>query len=170
MGRRFQNQRAWHGQCSAGGSASQCSATYLFSNGALLWLAPPGTTCGHYAQPRQLRGNTYSRGIAGQGSTALAQLHYILILPGCDLVNRPTPIFVLLDFAFDIHDSLGLHARRGIINGRTRQLKTRLLDGDQVVVETSEKPEVLPKWLEWGVTPRTRNSIRRYLRNKIRAS
>ncbi|NOQ42741.1 MAG: HD domain-containing protein [Desulfuromusa sp.] len=76
----------------------------------------------------------------------------------------------VLDFAFDIHDSLGLHARRGIINGRTRQLKTRLLDGDQIVVETSEKPEVLPKWLEWGVTPRTRNSIRRYLRNKIRAS
>ena len=76
----------------------------------------------------------------------------------------------VLDFAFEIHDSLGLHARRGIINGRTRQLKTRLLDGDQIVVETSEKPGVLPKWLEWGVTPRARNSIRRYLRNKIKAS
>ncbi|RLB77782.1 MAG: phosphohydrolase [Deltaproteobacteria bacterium] len=76
----------------------------------------------------------------------------------------------VLDFAFEIHDSLGLHARRGIINGRTRQLKTRLLDGDQIVVETSEKPGVLPKWLEWGVTPRARNSIRRYLRNKMKAS
>ncbi|MCF6265393.1 MAG: HD domain-containing protein [Desulfuromusa sp.] len=76
----------------------------------------------------------------------------------------------ILDFAFEIHDSLGLHARRGVINGRTRQLKTRLLDGDQIVVETSEKPEVLPKWLEWAVTPRARNSIRRYLRNKIRAT
>ncbi len=76
----------------------------------------------------------------------------------------------ILDFAFEIHDSLGLHARRGQINGRTRQLKTRLMDGDQIVVETSEKPEVLPKWLEWAVTPRARNSIRRYLRNKIRAA
>ncbi|MDX2495459.1 MAG: HD domain-containing protein [Desulfuromusa sp.] len=76
----------------------------------------------------------------------------------------------VLDFAFEIHDSLGLHARRGIINGRTRQLKTRLLDGDQIIVETSEKPEVLPKWLEWAVTPRARNSIRRYLRNRIRAA
>ncbi|MCW8892664.1 MAG: HD domain-containing protein [Deltaproteobacteria bacterium] len=76
----------------------------------------------------------------------------------------------VLDFAFDIHDSLGLHARRGLINGRTRQLKTRLLDGDQVVVETSDHPEVLPKWLEWAVTPRARNSIRRYLRNKVRAA
>ena len=76
----------------------------------------------------------------------------------------------VLDFAFEIHDSLGLHARRGQINGRTRQLKTRLLDGDQVVVETSEKPEVLPKWLEWAITPRARNSIRRYLRNKVKSS
>ncbi len=76
----------------------------------------------------------------------------------------------VLDFAFDIHDSLGLHARRGLINGRTRQLKTRLLDGDQVMVETSEQPEVLPKWLEWAITPRARNSIRRYLRNKVRAA
>ena len=76
----------------------------------------------------------------------------------------------ILDFAFEIHDSLGLHARRGLINGRTRQLKTRLIDGDQIVVETSEKPEVLPKWLEWAVTPRARNSIRRYLRNKVRGS
>ncbi len=76
----------------------------------------------------------------------------------------------VLDFAFDIHDSLGLHARRGVINGRTRQLKYRLLDGDQVVVETSDKPEVLPKWLEWAITPKARNSIRRYLRNKVRAS
>lgn len=76
----------------------------------------------------------------------------------------------LLDFAFDIHESLGLHARRGRINGRTRQLQTRLLDGDQVFVETSEKPEVLPKWLEWAVTPRARNTIRRYLRNKVRSS
>lgn len=76
----------------------------------------------------------------------------------------------VLDFAFDIHDSLGLHAHRGLINGRTRLLKARLLDGDQVVVETAEKPEVLPKWLEWAVTPRARNSIRRYLRNKVRSS
>lgn len=76
----------------------------------------------------------------------------------------------VLDFAFDIHESLGLHARRGLINGRTRQLKTRLLDGDQVAIETSEKPEVLPKWLEWAITPKGRNTIRRYLRNKVRSS
>lgn len=76
----------------------------------------------------------------------------------------------VLDFAFDIHDSIGLTARRGRINGRTRLLKTRLLDGDQVEVEAAEAPEVLPKWLEWAVTPKARNSIRRYLRNKVRTA
>ncbi|MDB4609655.1 HD domain-containing protein [Verrucomicrobia bacterium] len=75
----------------------------------------------------------------------------------------------ILDFAFSIHDSLGLNARRGVINGRTRSLRTRLLDGDQVQVERSSDPEVLPKWLEWAVTPRARNSIRRYLRNKVKS-
>ena len=76
----------------------------------------------------------------------------------------------VLDYAFDIHDSLGLRARRGVINGRTRQLKTRLLDGDQILVETAEQPVVLPKWLEWAITPKARNSIRRYLRKKVRSA
>lgn len=102
-------------------------------------------------------------------SLRLASATIQVYTPQGDIQTLPEGSSVL-DFAFEIHDSLGLHARRGHINGRTRQLKTRLLDGDQVVVETSEKPEVLPKWLEWAVTPRARNSIRRYLRNKVRAS
>ena len=73
-----------------------------------------------------------------------------------------------LDFAFMIHEQLGLHAVRVRINGKTRQLKAHLLDGDQIDVETASQPTVLPKWLEWAVTPRARNSIRRYLRSKVK--
>jgi GTP pyrophosphokinase len=73
-----------------------------------------------------------------------------------------------LDFAFDIHEEVGLKAVRVRINGKTRQLKARLMDGDQVDIETAERPTVLPKWLEWAVTPRARNSIRRYLRSKVK--
>jgi len=73
-----------------------------------------------------------------------------------------------LDFAFAIHEDLGLHACRARINGQTRHLKSRLMDGDQVTVEQADKPEVLPKWLEWAVTPRARNSIRRYLRSRVK--
>ena len=39
---------------------------------------------------------------------------------------------------------------------------------DQIDVEIADQPSVLPKWLEWAVTPRARNSIRRYLRSKVR--
>ena len=73
-----------------------------------------------------------------------------------------------LDFAFNIHEQLGLHAVRVRINGKTRQLKARIMDGDQIDVETADSPTVLPKWLEWAVTPRARNSIRRYLRSKVK--
>lgn len=72
-----------------------------------------------------------------------------------------------LDLAFDIHEELGLRAARARINGQTRPLKARLMDGDQVGIEQSEVPQVLPKWLEWAVTPRARNAIRRYLRSKV---
>jgi len=74
----------------------------------------------------------------------------------------------VLDFAFDIHENLGLHARRAKVNGKTRLLKARLADGDQVAIEKADQPQVLPKWLEWAVTPRARNSIRRYLRVKVK--
>ncbi len=75
----------------------------------------------------------------------------------------------VLDFAFNIHEHLGLHAVGVRINGKTRQLKARLMDGDQIDIETADQPTVLPKWLEWAVTPRARNSIRRYLRSKVKA-
>lgn len=73
-----------------------------------------------------------------------------------------------LDFAFMIHEQLGLHAVRVRINGKIRQLKAHLMDGDQIDIETASQPTVLPKWLEWAVTPRARNSIRRYLRSKVK--
>ena len=72
-----------------------------------------------------------------------------------------------LDFAFDIHEGIGLHALRARINGQTRAVKTRLIDGDQVGIERADTPQVLPKWLEWAITPRARNSIRRYLRSRV---
>jgi GTP pyrophosphokinase len=75
-----------------------------------------------------------------------------------------------LDYAFNIHEQLGLHAVRARINGKSRLLKSRLMDGDQVVIETVDNPEVLPKWLEWAITPRARNTIRRYLRTKVKQS
>jgi len=75
-----------------------------------------------------------------------------------------------LDFAFAIHEKVGLFAWRARINGQTRQLKSRLMDGDQVEIERSMNPKVLPKWLEWCITPRAQNHIRRYLRTWVQDS
>lgn len=75
-----------------------------------------------------------------------------------------------LDFAFAIHEKVGLFAWRARINGQTRQLKSRLMDGDQVEIERGMNPTVLPKWLEWSVTPRAHNMIRRYLRSRVKDS
>lgn len=73
-----------------------------------------------------------------------------------------------LDFAFEIHEDLGLYAYRARINGQTRLLKTPLMDGDQVKIEKVESLAVLPKWLDWAITPKARNSIRRCLRTNFR--
>lgn len=72
-----------------------------------------------------------------------------------------------LDFAFDIHEELGLFAARARINGQTRQLKSRLMDGDQVAIERAEQTGIQPKCLEWAVTPKARNAIRKYLRSML---
>lgn len=73
-----------------------------------------------------------------------------------------------LDFAFEIHEDLGLHAIRAKVNGQTRLLKSRLMDGDQVSIEQAPTPQILPKCLEWAVTPKARNAIRKYLRSVLR--
>jgi GTP pyrophosphokinase len=75
-----------------------------------------------------------------------------------------------LDFAFEIHEELGLHALRAKVNGQTRLLKSRLMDGDQVSIERATAPQILPKCLEWAVTPKSRNAIRKYLRSILRES
>ncbi|HKL48674.1 MAG TPA: TGS domain-containing protein, partial [Desulfuromonadales bacterium] len=73
-----------------------------------------------------------------------------------------------LDLAFEIHEELGLYAVRARINGQSRQLKSHLMDGDQVSIERESKAQVLPKWLDWAITPKARNSIRRYLRQRVK--
>lgn len=100
-------------------------------------------------------------------SLRLASASIQVYTPGGEIRTLPEGSSAL-DFAFDIHQELGLHAVRARINGQTRLLKSRLLDGDQVEIERAPTPEVLPKWLEWAVTPRARNCIRRYLRSRVK--
>jgi len=99
-------------------------------------------------------------------SLRLASASILVYTPGGETRTLPEGSSAL-DFAFDIHEELGLHAFRARINGQTRLLKSRLMDGDQVAIERASSPTVLPKWLEWAVTPKARNRIRRYLRSHV---
>lgn len=99
----------------------------------------------------------------------LASATILVYTPNGDVRMMPEGSCAL-DFAFEIHEKLGLHAFRARINGQTRLLKTSLMDGDQVRIETTDKLSVLPKWLEWAITPKARNSIRRCLRSHVRGN
>lgn len=68
-----------------------------------------------------------------------------------------------LDFAFEIHSNLGMHAKYVRINGRLSSIRTTLKRGDCVEVFTD--PEIWPKedWLESVVTYKARKKIRMYL-------
>ncbi|MEZ4598742.1 MAG: HD domain-containing protein [Syntrophotaleaceae bacterium] len=100
-------------------------------------------------------------------SLRLASASIQVYTPEGDICTLPEGSSAL-DFAFAIHEKVGLYAWRARINGQTRQLKSRLLDGDQVEIERSSTPTVLPKWLDWAVTPRARNQIRKFLRVKVK--
>ena len=101
-------------------------------------------------------------------SLRLASASIQVYTPNGEMISLPEGSSVL-DFAFEIHEELGLHASRARVNGQTRLLKYHLLDGDQVAIERDPQPQVLPKWLEWAITPKARNAIRRYLRSRVKS-
>lgn len=73
--------------------------------------------------------------------------------------QKATPI----DFAFDIHSQLGLHAKYCRINGRLASIKQPLHRGD--IVEIFTDPECHPEqdWLDHCVSYKARRAITSYL-------
>ena len=72
-----------------------------------------------------------------------------------------------LDFAFEIHSELGLHAQYARINGQLKSVKTELDNGDVVMIGSN--PEITPKrdWLEAISTFKAKSHINSFL-NKQR--
>ena len=72
-----------------------------------------------------------------------------------------------LDFAFEIHSDLGLHAHYARINGQLCSIKTELERGD--VVQIGSSPQVTPKpdWLDAVSTFKAKSHINNFL-NKQR--
>lgn len=75
------------------------------------------------------------------------------------LPQKATPI----DFAYEIHSQLGLHAKYCRINGRLASIKQPLHRGDIVEIFTDEESHPEEDWLDHSVSYKARRAITSYL-------
>ncbi|MDE6329720.1 MAG: HD domain-containing protein [Muribaculaceae bacterium] len=73
--------------------------------------------------------------------------------------QKATPI----DFAYEIHSQLGLHAKYCRINGRLASIKQPLHRGDIVEIFTDPEAHPEPDWLDHSVSYKARRAITSYL-------
>ena len=85
--------------------------------------------------------------------------------PGGDLRKLPEGATVL-DFAFDIHTSLGSTCVGGRVNGRAVPIREQLRNGDIVEITTQKNQTPKSDWLSLVVTSKARNKIKSYLREE----
>ncbi len=78
---------------------------------------------------------------------------------GINLPQRATA----LDFAFEVHTNLGLHAKYARINGRLASIKTPLHRGDIVEIYTDPEVHPRPDWINDCVTYKARRHIQYWL-------
>lgn len=82
--------------------------------------------------------------------------------PKGDLFKLPKGA-TILDFAFQIHTTVGSHCTGGKINGKNVHIRTKLQSGDQVEILTSQKQMPKQDWLNIAVTSKARTKIRQSL-------
>ena len=85
--------------------------------------------------------------------------------PKGDVIELPknsTPI----DFAYSIHSEIGDKCVAAKINGNLQPLKSKLKNGDQVEVLTSDDSQPSPLWERFVATPKVKSQIRRFMRSK----
>ncbi len=85
--------------------------------------------------------------------------------PNGDLRKLPEGA-TLLDFAFDIHTSLGSTCVGGKVNNRTAAIRDALHNGDIVEIFTQKNQTPKADWLSFVVTSKARNKIKSYLREE----
>lgn len=85
--------------------------------------------------------------------------------PNGDLRKLPEGA-TLLDFAFDIHTSLGSTCVGGRINNRAVPIRELLHNGDIVEIQTQKNQTPKADWLAIVVTSKARNKIKSFLREE----
>lgn len=72
----------------------------------------------------------------------------------------------VLDFAYEVHTSLGERAKYARVNGFLTSIKAPLRRGDVVEIFTCDGCHPQPDWLDSVVTYKARKAIRRYLADR----
>ena len=99
---------------------------------------------------------------------AMYQDQVFCFTPRGDLINLPVGA-TAVDFAYAVHSEVGDCCVGAKINGKLRPLRTKLLNGDQVEINTSKAQHPKPEWERFVVTAKARACIRRFVRLEARA-
>ena len=87
--------------------------------------------------------------------------------PKGDVIELPqnsTPV----DFAYSIHSEVGDKCVAAKINGNLQPLKSKLENGDQVEILTSNESQPSPLWERFVATSKVKSQIRKFMRSKKR--
>ena len=92
----------------------------------------------------------------------------MVFTPKGQAVNLPKRA-TALDFAFEIHTHIGLHAHYARINGQLRSIKAELQRGDLVEIVTSEN--VFPKsdWMETVLSYKAKRALKTYFSKQLKS-
>jgi GTP pyrophosphokinase len=114
---------------------------------------------------RELLEDTTSESIAKRFDNKPASGEIFVFTPSGDIRKLPEGATVL-DFAFDIHTSLGAICVGGKIGGRVVPIKEPLHNGDICEILTRKDQTPKADWLTICVTSKARSRIRVYLREQ----
>ena len=114
---------------------------------------------------RKLLEDTTSDSIAHRFEAKPSEGEIFVFTPTGDIRKLPEGATVL-DFAFDIHTSLGAICTGGKVGGRVVPIKEQLKNGDICEIITRKDQTPKSDWLTICVTQRARNKIRAYLREE----
>ena len=114
---------------------------------------------------RTLLEDTTSESIAHRFDAKPSSGEIFVFTPSGDIRKLPEGATVL-DFAFDIHTSLGAVCVGGKVGGRVVPIKEQLRNGDICEVLTRKDQTPKADWLSICVTQKARTRIRAYLREE----
>lgn len=72
----------------------------------------------------------------------------------------------VLDFAYEVHTTVGETCNGAKVNGRVVPIRQPLANGDKVEIIMSKKQSPRADWLNFVVTEKAKNKIRRYLKEQ----